>query len=149
MAQAVMSVALHKPDDAKGRPNDLIKDNTDYRKIFNEDYHLNLYHFCANLLMEVERILRSDKVKIGLDQKSRLETKFHIMMYVTVLHTRNLVPVISQIQQLKIEDIESELLVESAHRVLELFMALGATNKVVKGTYFYENLMEDLKTRLG
>lgn len=149
MAQAVMSVALHKPDDAKGRPNDLIKDNTDYRKIFNEDYHLNLYHFCANLLMEVERILRSDKVKIGLDQKSRLETKFHIMMYVTVLHTRNLVPVISQIQQLKIEDIESELLVESAHRVLEVFMALGATNKVVKGTNFYENLMEDLKTRLG
>lgn len=129
-----MSVALHRPDDAKGRPSDLIKKDEDYKKIFNEDHPLSLYYFCATLMMKVEELLKSDGIESTLDQKTRLETKFHIMMYIAVGHTKNLVPVIDQIGKLRVENIDENLMLDSANKVLKIFSDLGATNRIVKGT---------------
>jgi hypothetical protein len=42
LAQAVMAVLLQRPNDARARPSNLIKDSIDYRKVFHPKYNLQM-----------------------------------------------------------------------------------------------------------
>lgn len=149
LAQAVMSVALHQPDDARGRPNDLMKDENDYKRLFNETIPLSLYYYCATLSMEIDSLLKSVSLNSKLDQRTRLETKYHLMMYVTVMYTRNLIPIIDQIAKIRVDKIGNDLMINCANRVLHIFEELGATNRVAKGKKFLDAINEDLRAELG
>jgi len=150
MAQAVMSIALHRPDDARGRPNDIIRNTEEYKKVFNVDYPLNLYHFCISLLWLVENTLKDDdKLSTSLEQKARLEVKFHVMMYIVVIMTGTLIPIISKIGTLSIEKVNEDLVISCSNRVLELFVQMGATNRVAKSPEFLSVVISDLESELG
>src|SRR3546814_13459970 len=49
MAQTVMAILLQRPNDARARPSSLIKDDTDYTKIFNEAYDVRIYTIYAKM----------------------------------------------------------------------------------------------------
>jgi hypothetical protein len=149
MAQAVMSVVLHRPDNARGRPNDVIRNPEEYKEVFSETHPLNLYYFCISMLWKVESLLKSDRITSSLDTKSRLEVKFHVMMYSTVMLTRNLKPIVGEIARLSINQISDELEEYCADRVLAVFESQGATNKVAKSPQFLSMLKADLEQELG
>jgi hypothetical protein len=145
LAQAVMSVLLRQPDDARGRPNDLIRKLETYQRLFNNEYALEIYHFCVKLLWRVEELLKSDRVTTDLeDMKTRLEVKFHIMMYASCLKTGYWNIDISTMERLARDNIDDDLLLRSANTVLAIFSKLGATNRVAKGKLLLEELISQL-----
>src|SRR3546814_15230986 len=59
MAQTVMAILLQRPNDARARPSSLIKDDTDYTKIFNEAYDVRIYTISAKMKKIADQALRN------------------------------------------------------------------------------------------
>lgn len=60
LAQAVMAILLREPDNARARPTTLIKNEQDYKRVFNENIGFDIYLFCIRLMKYVELQLRQD-----------------------------------------------------------------------------------------
>ncbi|HEY2391575.1 MAG TPA: AIPR family protein [Candidatus Angelobacter sp.] len=58
LAQSVMAVLLQEPDNARARPTTLIKNEHDYKRVFNENIGFDIYLFCIRLIKCVEQQLR-------------------------------------------------------------------------------------------
>jgi hypothetical protein len=165
LGQAVISVALLRPDDARARPNDWLGNDDRYKLVFSEGYPLGLYFLCAFLLLEVEKILRSDEVGDNYDIRTRRDMVFHILMYV-VLTQLGFVPTLNSTElgidhdnaRIKLANaigninptkIPTTAFIDAAHEVLRIFTELGATNKVAKGTELVDKLRYDLEKKLN
>ncbi len=70
VAQAVISILLQRPDDARARPGDYFKEDGKYNSIFaNSKIPLSAYLICTQILRVVENFLNVFPV-IGSDQKN-------------------------------------------------------------------------------
>ena len=78
LAQSVMSVLLQKPDFARARPGTIIRDDSEYDKMFSAAHDMGLYKTCARLNFIVEKYLRDNRKLI--DSIYRNNLKFHTMM---------------------------------------------------------------------
>ena len=55
MAQAVMSILLQRPDDARARPSSLLKKDDDYSSVFSTSIPIGVYRVCATCLLYTSR----------------------------------------------------------------------------------------------
>ena len=78
LAQAVMAIALQRPDTARARPSSLLKDENDYKKVFSEDHPIQLYAVCALIMKRVDAHLRAETV--GLNRKDQTNLRFYLAM---------------------------------------------------------------------
>lgn len=63
VAQAVISIMLQRPDDARARPGDYFKDENRYRSIFaTQKIPVKAYLDCVNIVRHVETFLASSQV---------------------------------------------------------------------------------------
>ncbi len=77
LAQAVMAIALARPNDARARPTSIINRDTDYATVFDAARPLETYHVCARLMREVEMYLEG-RVQAGeLSSHQRDNFRFH------------------------------------------------------------------------
>ena len=97
LAQAVMSIALKRPDNARSRPSSLLKKDDDYRQIFDPNRPLALCHRCALLMKKVEAYLRTEQ---GLSATDKGNVRFHVAMTVVALSLGALSPHITEIPDL-------------------------------------------------
>lgn len=82
LAQAVMSVILGEPDNARARPSSLIKRDDEYTRVFSESLSLGGYLACARMMKKIDTFIRASSFEYSMQQKSNL--KFHLAMLVTV-----------------------------------------------------------------
>lgn len=78
LAQAVMAIILKEPDNARARPSSLIKNETDYSRVFNDATGANIYLFCARVMKRIEAVIRHEFQSHRFQDGSNL--KFHIAM---------------------------------------------------------------------
>ena len=64
LAQAVNAMALREPDNSRGRPASLLKDDKNYTRIFNDRYRINLYWICAVVMKKVESFMKSKEANL-------------------------------------------------------------------------------------
>jgi hypothetical protein len=83
LAQAIMSIGLSRPNDARARPSSLLKDDSDYRKIFNKKYPLAVYLWAARTQRAVDAFLRSDEADSDANERTNL--RFYLAMLVVAL----------------------------------------------------------------
>jgi hypothetical protein len=83
LAQAVNAMALREPDNSRGRPASLLKDDKNYTRIFNDRYSINLYWICATTMKKVEAYMKSKEASLPSEEKYNLV--FHVTMYVTLV----------------------------------------------------------------
>jgi len=83
LAQSVMSIVLFEPDNARARPSSLIKKDTEYNRVFNEQTPLPVYLLCARIMKTVDTFLRNDVSDYFDQEKNNL--KFHIAMVATLI----------------------------------------------------------------
>jgi hypothetical protein len=76
LAQSVMSILLQRPNDARARPSNLIKDEKEYRRVFNGSYDLQMYPVAAHIRKVVERWLRESS---SCDRADRNNVVFYVM----------------------------------------------------------------------
>ena len=82
LAQTLMTLVLKEPHLARGRPSSLIKNDTDYNKIFDPTRDLSSYLRSVQIMKKVEEILRKREDDHPLPEKTNF--RFHISLLVTM-----------------------------------------------------------------
>ena len=144
MAQAVMAIALQRPDNARSRPSSLLKKDEDYRSIFSPDYPVALYGFCAGLLKRVEAFLREDA---DLSQQERGNIRFHVAMHAAAVTLGKAKPTIEELAKMDYKAITPEQLDESANAVHNIHLAFGASDAAAKGAEFLDAVLDEIRAR--
>ncbi len=141
IAQAIMSISMQRPDDARARPSSLLKRDDDYTKIFNPEHPIELYLVAGKLIKAVQSYLRARE---NLQPKD----KNNLLFYTTMLAASKLAgkarPSTKEIAKIKPEDIQQAVIEDSVRKVQEDYSALGASDHVAKGA----GLLAKLKQRL-
>lgn len=141
MAQAVMALALQRPDSARARPSSLLKRDDDYATVFNPEYPIGLYLLCPQVMRRVDAILRSAP---DLDQKDRNNIRFHVGMVATALAVGSEAPKPQAVAALQVESFSDAILADALAMVAGRYKELGATDQVAKGPEVVTHLKADL-----
>jgi hypothetical protein len=132
LAQAVLACGLRDPGNARARPSSLLKDDEAYRRIFSEDYPLELYFKCATLARKVEEVIRSDACSIDRSHWNNL--RFYAAMLLALRLTGLPVPSVRNVADIDLDKVTEEMIIECITTVWAHYSALGATDQVAKGS---------------
>ncbi len=147
LAQVVMSTLQQKPDYARARPSTIIKNNSDYEAIFNNNIPIELYYKLTSIQQSVEIALKIfDNPKLTRTQIG--DIKFHIPMYVVGKLTGSLKPSAQKISEIDITLLTDEMLKEAIENTYIVYDAMGGTNSVAKGKDFVAEILEQLGENL-
>jgi hypothetical protein len=146
MAQAVMALALQRPDSARARPSSLLKRADDYATVFNPQYPIGLYLLCPQVMRRVDSVLRSAP---NLDQKDRNNIRFHVGMVATALAAGGEAPEPATVAGLHVDSFSDTVLAGALAMVSERYKELGATDQVAKGPELVTVLRADLTAKLS
>jgi len=144
MAQAVMSIVLQRPDDARARPSSLLKKDDDYRAIFSNSFPLAMYRVCAQVVKRVDSYLRT---RIDLNMKDRTNIRFYVAMLVVVRVTNREVPTVPVVSALDIELVDFNAIEKCVGEVLGLYWNLGGGDQLAKGPALTQKIKDELKAQ--
>jgi len=146
MAQAVMALALQRPDSARGRPSSLLKRDDDYATVFSPQYPVGLYLLCPQVMRTVDAVLRS---AANLDQKDRNNMRFHVGMVATALAARSEAPKPPTVAALHVDSFNEAILADALAIVSARYNELGASDQIAKGPELVARLRTDLSMKLS
>ena len=137
MAQAMMSMILLKPDQARARPSTLLNSDSEYKKIFSLDMPIDVYLKIVQIMRAVELHLKDRMI----DRKASTNIKYYVaMMYVRAI-TEGTSSVAGKLSSMTNVAVNPSLLEAIATQVNEKFEALGGTDQIAKGSAFTEMLL--------
>lgn len=149
LVQAVISVLLQRPDDARARPSDYIKDDARYEAVFGKDkIPLGAYLACVLLLRRVEDFLDS----LDLEAGAKRNVKFYITAYLACVLTKALSPPVERVLPINPSSIEDGVLKDCYKRVWKRYEALSRKEErdtVARGTELLKRLRADIRRQLG
>lgn len=148
LAQAVMAIVLQEPNNSRGRPSSLIKDEEDYKRVFNDNYPISLYVQCAKLMKQVDSFLRDGApVYISGNQSN---VRFQLAMFASAIKA-NKIPILpADIANLDLTTIDSNFLTNCLHHVWQILEKLKETrdvdrDRIAKSQEFDDALKERLR----
>lgn len=145
MAQAVMSILLQRPNDARARPSSLLKSQTDYEQIFSARTPIGVYRVCAEIVKKTEAHLKADS---SLALKDRANLRFYVAMYVASITIGRAKPTAEQLALLDpLVSVSETNLADAFVAVHGLYRTAGATDQVAKGPALLKAILESLKQR--
>ena len=130
MAQAVMSAALQRPDDARARPSSLIKKDEDYSKIFASTHPIELYLIAAKLAKSTQSRLRQ---RTEMSPRDRNNMLFYVLMHAAACLAGSKTPTAAELASVKVASITDAVLDKSIDAVRAVYDKLGASDQVAKG----------------
>jgi len=130
MAQALMSILLSRPDDARARPSSLIKDDKTYLELFSEELPIHLYSVAGVLIKRVEGYLKTISTFTAQDRNN---LRFYVATYVAWMLAGRVDPSADDISKIDPAEITDDLLTEATNVVFGEYEKLGATDQVAKG----------------
>lgn len=146
MAQAVMAIALQRPNDARARPSSLLKSQPDYDKLFSGTLPIGLYRVCAELVKKTEAFLRADPT---LEVKDRTNLRFYVAMVVAAFATEVATPTVEQLATLNVATAVSNAVLTSGYSTVKaLYDAAGASDQIAKGPTLLDAVLKALRTKL-
>ncbi|MEM8561479.1 MAG: AIPR family protein [Pseudomonadota bacterium] len=139
LAQCAYSVVARRPDVARGRPGNIIRDDDLYTKVFSSGHPLGIYATCFRLHYVVAQHFHS--VRKTVDSLYRNNLRFHTMMVLSWELCGD-----KDIPHKKLADLDLSLastdVVESVFNWLcELFDEFGAEDKVAKDLPFVNEII--------
>lgn len=141
IAQAMMSVILLKPDQARARPSTLLNSDVEYRKIFSLDMPIDIYLKVIQIMRSVEKHLR----EIELERKTIANIKYYVAMSYSIKLTGSKKDIIKNLNLIPNINENIELLNESTNASLAIYNNLGGTDQIAKGTKFVESLLDSFQ----
>jgi len=145
LAQSGMSIFLQRPDNARARPSSLLKKDEDYKRLFNSDYPVNIYLFCAQVMRNVDAFLKSQIADMPLMDRNNL--RFYIAMHATAMVAQTAHPTVTTLASLDIKSISDSTLQASTQIVRPLYETLGGNDQVAKGPDLLKDVLKDLEYR--
>jgi hypothetical protein len=145
LAQAVMAIALQRPNDARARPSSLLKRDEEYEQVFSRDYPIAVYLNCALVMKRVDQIVRSESA--GLESKDQTNLRFYVAMDVACTAIGRASPTPLEIATLAVSGITNDAISAAKVRVLQMYQDLGATDQTAKGPDLIARLNASLVAR--
>jgi hypothetical protein len=155
LLQAMLAIALKRPDDARARPRDYIKEDDKYAQIFSEDrFDLTLYLKAVSLYRRVASFLAS--TELDLDVGHQRNVKFYLVMYFAVALTKNPYAPPDRLLSIDTAKLDNELIADCYQRIWKQYQELAkkfATNgekdydSLAKGPHLLRALNTELKRR--
>ncbi|WP_298884946.1 AIPR family protein [uncultured Bradyrhizobium sp.] len=139
LAQAIMSISMQRPDNARARPSSLLKRDEDYAKIFSSEYPIELYYIAAKLIKAIQSYLRG---RDDLQPKDKNNILFYVAMYVASRLAGKAKPSVDELARIHPERIDQVGIEESVKIVYDEYAALGASDAVAKGSNLQPRLIE-------
>ncbi|EED98975.1 AIPR family protein [Burkholderia multivorans] len=141
MAQAMMSIVLQRPDDARARPSSLIKKDEDYNRIFSPKLPIQIYLVAATIVKTAQASLRGRE---DLAPKDRNNLLFYVAMHASAALAGASAPSSEQLAAIAPESITDAIMGASISTVETIYRQLGANDQTAKGTQFLVTLKEKL-----
>jgi len=142
MAQAVMAVALQRPDTARARPSSLLKNDADYDTVFSDSNPLDLYRVCIVLVRRVEQYQHSLET---LSPKDRNNLRFYVAMHLAAILSNHPNPDLNEIVSIDLDNVKEDDLLNRVEAVYAQYIALGASDQAAKGTDLLRLVEQDLQ----
>jgi AIPR protein len=153
LVQAIIAIVLRKPDDARARPRDYLKEKKRELIFGSEDsdsgvhippHDLGLYLRCVQIVRKVDSYLAS----LSLDNNTILNLRFYIALDMTAQVTASAYCPIGSILVINVErDFTDKLMKESYQRIHRLYKAHGGNDEAAKGKAMIGKLTSDLIMR--
>ena len=131
MAQSVMTVVLQRPDAARARPSSLIKKDSDYSRVFSENFPIGLYINAAVLIRRVESVL---KRRSEMTAKDRNNIRFYALFWLTAVVARSATPTKQAVADIDYKVIQDRTIEEAVDEAWDVYETLGPTDQIAKST---------------
>ncbi len=131
MAQSIMTILLQRPDAARARPSSLIKKNSDYSRVFSENFPIGLYTNAAVLIRRVESVL---KRRSEMTAKDRNNIRFYALFWLTAAVTGSVTPTKQAVADIDVSVIGDTTIEEAVDEAWDVFQTLGPTDQIAKST---------------
>jgi hypothetical protein len=151
--QAMQSIVIRRPDDARARPRNYFSDNELYSSVFGQDkFDLNLYLKVTQIMRRIESFLDDQ----GLSAVDHRNLKFYLGYYAASTSVQSAYPAIGKTLKLELDAFSDELLSGCLSKVRTLYEKLaiklsveGETDydALAKGPHLLKRLNGDLKRR--
>jgi hypothetical protein len=156
LLQAMLSIALKRPNDARARPRDYIKNDNQYEEVFgNGRFGLMVYLQCALLYRQVETFL--DGQSSNLSGSHRRNIKFYLAMYVAAAATKDAHIPPDKLLRVNVSQLNGGLISDSCVRVLKRYEKIAERyhtplggwdfDQMAKGPELLKAICGDLKRR--
>ena len=119
LAQSVAAIVLQRPNDSRGRPIGLIKNESLYNRIFNDNYPIELYLECVRFMKSVEEYLNSDEAPSYI-QGHAVNVRFHLAMFASALKAKRLTLKPGYIQKHGLGEIDPDFLAQCLEKIWKL-----------------------------
>jgi hypothetical protein len=150
LMQAVIAILLRKPDDARGRPRDYLKekkrqlifgadeqDETDTRR----PYDLDIYLRCVQIVRKVNNYLE----QLGVDSKTSLDLRFYMALDLAAGVVKNAYCPPDEVRGVDVErDFTDSLMGASFKRIHRLYKRHGGDDAAAKGKEIIASLTKFL-----
>ena len=140
VGQAIMAMVLQEPDYARARPSTLLKNDTDYIRVFTDKYPIEVYVNVIRMQKLVESKMKSNSFSFSTSQIG--DIKYHVSMYLTCLVLNKKKPSAIDISKIDTLNISDEKCIEAIEEVNVLYDSLGGTNAIAKGKELVNELKE-------
>lgn len=143
LAQAVASILLQQPDNARVRPGSVAEKN--YKKLFSSRYPRDLYTNCVQLMKRCYKYLAGK----GIQKTDALNLVFYLAMYVACSACNSVNPNAKKIASLNVLEIEDRTFDACFHWIDTEFKRLGGDDRVAKGSQLTANLKAKVTEQFG
>jgi hypothetical protein len=145
MAQAVMSVILQRPDHARARPSTLIKETSEYNKVFSDRFPIGLYCVCGLLIKQIDRVIKEDG---RLSARDRNNIRFYVLYCLVVNSLGKVKPDVESVSKIDTAKISDDWVLEHVEYVQKYYMDLDSTDQLAKGPKLREALEASMKANI-
>lgn len=145
LARSVIAIVLHRPDDARARPQTLLDDENIYPRIFNRFADCSVYVFCIILDRRVSKCLEDHYEKATPEEKR--DIRYYLDMWLACELSNSSTPDAATLAGAvsKAENISDADIAKHAAMVLRSYRRMGGTEQVAKGS----RLAASLRKRAG
>jgi len=155
LVQAMLSVVLKRPDEARGRPKDYLKKDEPYASVFGKDkYDLNVYLKSVQIVRVVEDFLDT----LNLETVHRRNVPYYLCMYATCAKAGSAYAPPTEILKIDTATLSVEFLTDCYNRVWKHYQRLAEKFSVEgerdydalakgQGQYLLKTINAELKKR--
>lgn len=131
MAQTIMAILLQRPNDARARPSSLIKDDTEYEKIFNDSFNIDLFVVSGEMKKSVDNFLRT---KTDIPSGDRNNIIYYVLTRLSMKLSKKRHPNSNDLSAIDTSSINNEFISEAFHEAFQIYKEMGGDERVAKGS---------------
>lgn len=138
VAQSIASIVYQEPHNARGKPGSLLKSDSEYKKVFNSEFHPDVFLKSVQIMKLVEHYMRSEYYTY--DNQDRNNLKFHLAMYAALILQARPTIKAADVAKLDLQSMTPHFFNTCIKNVFEVYERLGAADQTAKRSEFAEEL---------